>query len=55
MRQYIVFYYAERNDECVDLEKEIEADSLEEALIIFKDTTLLYKRVTGINEIPLKS
>ena len=48
MRRYLIQYYAERNDECVDLETIVEADTIAEALLIFDKQ---YKRITAINEI----
>lgn len=50
MRRYLIQYYAERNDECVDLETIVEADTIAEALLIFDKH---YKRITAINEIRL--
>jgi len=50
MRRYLIQYYAERNDECVDLETIVEADTIAEALLIFDKQ---YKRITAINEIRL--
>lgn len=35
MKTYIITYWREINDEKVDIEKEIEAETLEEALNIF--------------------
>ena len=48
MRRYLIEYYAERNDECVDLETIVEADTIAEALLIFDKQ---YKRITSITEI----
>lgn len=53
MRQYVVCYYTEQNDVCTDVEKIVEADSIEDALIVFKEKVRLYKRIMGINEMPL--
>lgn len=50
MRKYIIKYLAERNDECVDLEIEIEAEDIYIALGSFCATQKLYKRITSIYE-----
>jgi len=50
MRKYIVYYYAEKNDECVDCEKEIEAKSIDTVLIEFNSKVKVYKRVFAIIE-----
>jgi hypothetical protein len=51
MRKYIVYYYTEKNDECVDLEIEIEANNIEIALCEFRSTIKVYKRVYQIKEL----
>lgn len=48
MRRYLIEYYAERNDVCVDMECIIEADTIAEALLIFDRQ---YKRITSVTEI----
>lgn len=52
MRKYLVYYYAEKNDECHDLEKIIEADSIEEAIKFFKSRVRIMKRITTVTELP---
>jgi len=52
MRKYLIFYYAEKNDECHDLEKIIEADNIEEAIKFFKSRVRIMKRITTITELP---
>jgi hypothetical protein len=51
MRKYLVAYYAEKNDECHDLEKIIEADNIEEAIKFFKSRVRVRKRITAISEL----
>lgn len=51
MRTFRFTFYAERNDECVDLEKVIEADNIMNALLIFQQGRTLYKRIIEIKEI----
>lgn len=53
MRTYVIYYYAERNDTCVDCEKTVESDSVLNALHRFNEIMIgiSYKRVTGIIEI----
>lgn len=51
MRKYLIYYWAEKNDDAVDCEKIIEASNIDEALIKFKDVTIVYKRITQIKEI----
>ena len=48
MRRYLIEYYAERNDECVDIEVIIEANTITEALQKFDKQ---HKRITSIREI----
>ena len=52
MRKYLIFYYAEKNDECHDLESIVEADSIEEALKFFKSRVRIMKRITTVTELP---
>lgn len=51
MRTYLIHYYAEINDQCVDCEKKIEAVDIEDAILRFKLKIRLYKRITKIEEI----
>lgn len=51
MRPYLISYYAERNDECVDLECIVEADDILGAINIFLDNVRPIKRITSIREI----
>lgn len=51
MRQYLVCYYVEQSDCSTDLEKIIEAENFEQALINFKNETLLYRKIMSISEI----
>lgn len=51
MRRYRVEYYAERNDECVDLERIVEANDMIDAINVFHDKVKLVKRITAITEI----
>jgi hypothetical protein len=50
IRKYIVYYYAEKNDECVDCEMVIEAKSIFGALYQFKQRVRIFKRVFCIEE-----
>lgn len=51
MRKYLIEYYAERNDECVDLEHIVEANDMMEAINKFNAVIRLVKRITKISEI----
>ena len=51
MRKYRFTFYAEKNDDCVDLEKDIEANNIIDALLIFQQEQRLYKRIIEIKEI----
>ena len=51
MRKYLITYWAERRDECIDLERVIEAPTLQDALNLFLKLDLLYKRIESIKEI----
>lgn len=50
MRKYIVYYYKEINDECVDCEKEIQANNIEMVLHLFNKEIRVYKRIWKIEE-----
>lgn len=50
MRKYLICYYTEQNDVCTDLEKIVEAKSINSALYNFMNNHT-YKRVTSISEI----
>ena len=52
MRRYLIFYYAERNDECTDLEHIVEANDMVEAINVFNNEIKLIKRITTITELP---
>jgi len=52
MKRYLVFYYVEQNDDCVDLEKIVEANDILAAINVFNDETRSYKRITTITELP---
>lgn len=52
MRKYLVFYYAERNDECYDLERIVEANDMIDAIDKFNKEVRLFKRITTITELP---
>ena len=51
MRKYLITYWAERRDECIDLERVIDAATLQEALQLFLNLDLLYKRIESIKEL----
>ena len=51
MRRYRIEYYAERNDECVDLEHIVEANDMVEAINKFNEVIRLVKRIITITEI----
>ena len=51
MRKYLITYWAERRDECIDLERVIDAPTLQEALKLFLNLDLLYKRIESIKEL----
>ena len=55
MRTYIVSYEAERRDESTDCEKPIEAETLRAALDAFEATGIVHKRITGLQEQPIKN
>lgn len=52
MRRYRIEYYAERNDECVDLEHIVEANDMVAAINVFNNEIKLIKRITTITELP---
>ena len=52
LRKYIISYYTEVNDECVDREIEVEAINEFDALLCFKSLVKVFKKVHEINEIP---
>lgn len=49
-RKYIVYYYAEKNDECVDCEMEIEAISIYGAMYQFKQKVRVFRRIFCVEE-----
>lgn len=51
MRNYLFYYWAEKNDDAVDCEKIIPAESIEVALSKFKEEVKVYKRITLIKEL----
>ena len=51
MRKFLITYWAERRDECIDLERVIEAPTLQDALKLFLNLDLLYKRIDSIKEL----
>ena len=52
MRKYLIFYYTEQNDDCVDLEKIVEADDILSAINVFNNEIKIIKRITTITELP---
>jgi|LakMenEpi03Aug12_release.lakeMendotaPanAssembly.Ray.scaffolds.fasta_scaffold3569450_2 hypothetical protein len=52
MKRYLIFYYVEKKDDCVDSEIIIEADDIEEAIKFFKSRIRVVKRITTITELP---
>lgn len=52
MRTYRVYYYYEHWDECHDCEWECQATKISEALLMFEQTDIVYKRVYRIDELP---
>lgn len=50
MRKYEIYYYAEINDECVDLICQVEAKNMIQALVDF-DYAKVYKRVYKVVEV----
>lgn len=49
-RTYIISYYTEKNDECVDLEYEVEAPDVIIAAINFRAKVKVFKRIFKIEE-----
>jgi hypothetical protein len=50
LRTYIVYYYREENDECVDLEIEVRAICIKTAVVAFNKMVRFYKRIYAVNE-----
>ena len=50
MRKYIVYYYAEKNDECMDCEMEIEAPNIVSCFFAFEDKVKVYSRIFRVEE-----
>jgi hypothetical protein len=51
MRKYKITYWAERRDECIDLERVIEAPTLQDALNNFLQMNIVHKRIDSIKEL----
>jgi len=51
MKDFLITYWAERNDEPTDIETIIQADTLPEALERFQSKTLYYKYIESIKMI----
>lgn len=51
MRKYLITYWAERRDECIDLERVIEATTFQDALKIFLQENIVFKRIDSIKEL----
>jgi hypothetical protein len=51
MKQFLITYWAEKNDESTDIETIIQAKTLSEALATFKSKTLSYKFIESIKMI----
>ena len=54
MKKYLISYWIERNDEAVDLEKIVEADSILEALNNFVSTER-FRKISSISEVPFNN
>jgi hypothetical protein len=52
-RTYIVSYYAERNDDCVDFEIEIEAKDIPEAIEKINSEVRIFSRIFKVEEKPI--
>jgi len=52
MKRYLIFYYAERNNECTDLERIVEANDILAAVNVFNNEVKAVKRITTITELP---
>jgi hypothetical protein len=50
MRNYRIYYYAEINDECVDLKETLQAYSLSDAIIKFENSGIVHKRIYKTEE-----
>jgi len=50
MKKYIVYYYTEKNDECVDCEIEVDAKNIIAAYFAFEEKVKVYRRVYKIEE-----
>lgn len=51
MKKFRVYYYTERNDECTDLEIDIQCNSIWDVKEEFEKQVRVYKRVYEIKEI----
>jgi len=51
MRKYIIHYYVEINDECVDRELILEAVDFDDSVIRFKVKVRVYKRIFKVEEL----
>jgi len=51
MRKYKITYWIESRDECIDLERVIEALTIQDALNLFLNLDLIYKRIDSIKEL----
>ena len=51
MRKYLVTYWAEIWDECTDVERIIEAPTFQDALKIFLQQNIVFKRIESIKEL----
>jgi hypothetical protein len=54
MKKYLISYWIEKNDEAVDLEKIIEADSILEAINNFVSTER-FRKISSISEVPFNN
>lgn len=50
MRKYVVHYWIEKNDDCVDCEEIIDAHHISEVFSIFQEKVRVFKRVYKIEE-----
>jgi hypothetical protein len=50
MINYRIYYYAEINDECVDLKETLQAYSLSDAIIKFENSGIVHKRIYKTEE-----
>jgi hypothetical protein len=51
MKKYLLTYWTERNDESTDVEIIICANNEEEAIFIFLEMNIVYKKIESIQEI----